>query len=109
MPGGRHNDEHSALVNLTAKSFVGRTDLRVFKRGAGFAFGIGKFGTPGEADLMFILAPNGRVLYLEAKTGKARQQDNQKDFEIAVKKLGAQYHVFSSLKEAFDIVDNAKR
>lgn len=103
--------EHSALVKLTLKELTSQIkDARAFSRNVGSNTTTWvKFGTVGEADIMVLLAPRGRVLYLEAKTGKGVQRKSQKIFQSVVESYGAQYHVFHSVEEAINIVKNAER
>lgn len=111
MAGGNHSKEHTALVKSTCKELTIRfKDARAFQRNVGADTNTWHlYGTPGEGDIMVLLAPRGRVLYLEAKTGKARQNVNQKNFQAYVSKLGVQYHVFRSVEEAVRILENAER
>jgi hypothetical protein len=55
--------------------------------------------TPGAADLC-ILLPAGRCAWMETKTAKGRQSDNQKGFEARCQRLGHPYRVVRTLQEA---------
>lgn len=107
--------EHSALVNSLLLEIGLRDDLKAFKRDVGSGWSMStqsyliKYGRVGEADIEIILAPNGRVLFLEAKTGNAVQNTDQSNFEAYVTSVGAQYHVFRSLEEGLSIIENALR
>lgn len=111
MAGGNHSVEHTNLVNGTVIALTERyKDARFFKRNVGAdsqTFHL--FGTPGEGDIFGILAPNGRSIWLEAKTGKGKQSERQKSFQATVEKYGGQYHVFRSVEDAISIVKNAHR
>ena len=58
----------------------------------------------GVADL--IIVAKNRVLFVEMKTRKGRQQQSQKDFQEKVEKLGHKYVICRSTDE-FRIVVNA--
>lgn len=51
----------------------------------------------GVSDLI-VLQPN-RIIFVEVKFGKGRQQANQVDFENKVKALGFEYYLVRSLEE----------
>jgi len=111
MAGGNHSVEHSNLVNAAMKALTARfKDARFFKKNVGAdkkTFHL--YGTPGEGDIFGILAPHGCSIWLEAKTGKAVQNENQKSFQATVMRYGGQYHVFHSVEQAIQIVESAKR
>lgn len=58
-----------------------------------------RFGLPGQSDILAVLPPRGRLLGLEAKTGRARQSKQQRAFEARVRQMGGAYHVFRSVAE----------
>lgn len=111
MAGGNHSIEHTNLVNATMKALTERfKDARFFKKNVGAdqkTFHL--YGTPGEGDIFGLLAPRGCAIWLEAKTGKATQSENQKNFQATVERYGGQYHVFRSVEQAIQIVENALR
>ena len=51
----------------------------------------------GVADL--VIVASGKVVFVEMKTPKGRQQDTQKEFERKVTRLGHPYYVCHSLEE----------
>jgi len=110
-----HNTEHTKAVNAVLLALGLRDDLKVIKRDVGCARAINnpkqiiKFGRKGEADIEVVLAPRGRVLYLEVKTGSGTQNVDQINFSNYMKKVGAQYHVIHTVEEALEIVKNAER
>ena len=53
---------------------------------------------PGVADLVLLL-PNGRSIYVEVKSGKGRQSDNQKEFQNKIESLGFTYLLWRSLDD----------
>ena len=52
----------------------------------------------GVADLI-LLMPNGKCIFVEMKTEKGKQSDDQKTFEDAVLKLGFTYIVCRSFEQ----------
>ena len=56
----------------------------------------------GVSDLI-VLLPN-RIIFLEVKTDKGRQSDNQKRFQKKVESLGFEYYVVRSVDEVENIV-----
>jgi len=60
---------------------------------------------PGVADLVFILPPEGRAVYLELKAGKdGRQSKEQKQFEADAIAAGARYALARTLDEALKVL-----
>ncbi len=56
----------------------------------------------GASDLV-VVQPN-RVIFVEVKTDKGTQQENQKQFEADVKRLGFEYHVVRNLDQFKKVV-----
>jgi hypothetical protein len=56
----------------------------------------------GASDL--IVVQQNRVIFIEVKTDKGTQQENQKQFETDVKKLGFEYHVVRNLEQFKKVV-----
>lgn len=84
------HDQHTDLVNrlLIALSKRGHMVTK-FTTGSGFTqYGARiSFGCPGWADIIGI-TPSGQFLAVEAKTGNATLQKNQKDFRDQVERRG---------------------
>lgn len=55
--------------------------------------------TAGVADLE-ILLNNGKSVFVEVKTEKGRQSDEQKEFQRRVEKLGFEYLIWRSVDDA---------
>lgn len=53
---------------------------------------------PGVSDLVCLL-PGSKAVFLEVKTDKGRQSDNQKRFQERVESLGFKYFVVRSIKD----------
>lgn len=67
------------------------------KRDQGLAMGMGVFA--GFSDLV-LLAPDGRVLFLEVKTAKGPQSDAQAEFQRLVEAMGHAYEIVRSADDA---------
>ena len=52
-----------------------------------------KYGMVGSSDLICCIAPHGRFVGIEIKTGRARQSDQQKKYEKAINKAGGRYFI----------------
>ena len=55
--------------------------------------------TAGVADLE-ILTPDGRAVFVEVKTAKGRQSEEQKAFQERIGKLGFKYLIWRSVDDA---------
>ncbi len=56
----------------------------------------------GVSDLIFCY--NGVATFIEVKTPKGRQNENQKKFEKAIKKAGFEYFIVRSVDEFIEII-----
>jgi len=63
----------------------------------------------GASDLIGVLAPNGRIVALEAKTGGATTTKEQKMFLELIRKRGGFAAVFHSVEEARAALERARR
>ena len=61
----------------------------------------------GVSDLCVML-PDGKTLWVEVKTPKGRQSEEQKAFEAAAKRLGHDYRVWRSLDDAVAFVEERR-
>lgn len=62
-----------------------------------------KFGLEGSADILGIIAPDGRFLAIEVKRPKGgRQSERQQNFEGMVKAMGGIYILARSPEEALE-------
>lgn len=57
---------------------------------------------PGVSDLIVVL-PN-KILFVEVKNYKGKQQTNQKEFELQINNLGFNYHIVRSLEDFVKII-----
>ena len=66
-----------------------------------------EIGIPGEADLT-LFCKGGRTVFIEIKTATGRQSKNQKKFQAAVEKLGFEYLIFRSVRDAEAFIERRK-
>lgn len=58
------------------------------------------YGKTGSADIIIVLAPHGRHVEAEAKTGTGKQKQNQKDHQFyCVERHGGAYILFRTVDE----------
>ena len=60
-----------------------------------------KIGKKGQADLWAMT--EGRLIFIEIKSGNARQTKEQKQWEITVKKCGHEYYVIRSVDDLISL------
>lgn len=95
-----HNELVSQVLATLNLSRLGR----FWSQPTGVAYRDGRFvryGFLGSADITGVLKGGYRV-EIEVKTGKAKQQENQKIFEKNMKMWGAIYLVVRSVQDALD-------
>jgi hypothetical protein len=63
--------------------------------------------TKGASDLI-VIAPNGKLMFIELKTDKGVQSEYQKEFEKRVTALGYEYHLIRSLEDFKMLIENSK-
>ncbi len=61
----------------------------------------------GVSDLCIML-PDGKILWIEVKTSKGRQSEEQKAFEAAAIRLKHDYRVWRSVDDAIRFVEERK-
>ncbi|MDR2337719.1 MAG: hypothetical protein LBE20_03605 [Deltaproteobacteria bacterium] len=61
-----------------------------------------RFGLEGSADILGIIAPDGKFLAIEVKQQRGRQSEKQKNFENMIKSLGGVYILAHSPEEALE-------
>ena len=69
------------------------------------SYGLGK----GSADILCVVSPRGRAVWLEVKSATGRQTPEQATFQARQEALGAVYRVCRSVKEALDAIEEARR
>lgn len=60
----------------------------------------------GVSDLIIIL--KNRIVFIEVKTKKGKQSENQKIFEKQVKKLGFEYYIWRDVFDAVNFLEKNK-
>lgn len=68
-----------------------------------------KTGPKGIADICGVLAPHGRLVCIEVKTGAGRLNDNQEKFHAMMSSMGALCVVARSVKDALDAIEAARK
>lgn len=58
-----------------------------------------KFGVPGTADIVGLIAPSGRFLAIEVKSATGRQSYDQKRFERVITAMGGVYVLARSVAD----------
>ncbi len=100
--------EHQKLVHEILLK-IGTT-VRVWKNATGVAR-FGKrtvaFGLKGSADIIGLL-PGGRFLAIEVKTGNAKQNKDQKNFQIMIEKMGGLYILARSTTDVLTVFEHAR-
>lgn len=96
--------EHQKLVNDILREYGALPGVRIWKNSTGTARShdgqrVISFGLKGSADIMGIIAPAGRFLAIEVKTGSAKQNKNQLAFARMIEKMGGIYVVARSLSD----------
>lgn len=100
--------EHQQLVDDILFAIGSMKEVRVWPRQVGFDYLRKiKFGVEGEADIQGIIAPNGRMLSIECKTGTGRLSAAQKRWRAMVEKYGGLYIEARSLNQVIDEVKRA--
>jgi glucose dehydrogenase len=59
-----------------------------------------RYGLTGSGDILGVVAPHGRLLAVEAKTGGGTQSKRQKAFQRAIESVGGVYVVARSVADA---------
>lgn len=61
----------------------------------------------GVSDLIIVL--KNRVVFVEVKTKKGRQSENQEFFQNQVQTLGFEYYIWRDLQQAIDFIEEIKK
>lgn len=96
-------EEHQKLVDDLIFAFGSRPDVRCWIRVVGFdeAKKIA-YGIPGEPDIEGIVAPYGRMLCIEVKSGNAVLSKKQKLRRDMLEKFGAIWILARSVEDALE-------
>lgn len=95
-------EEHQKLVDDILFAFGSRPDVRVWIRPVGFdSHRKIRYGVPGETDVDGIVAPWGRRLAIEIKTGEADLSPEQVKWrDNCIHKFGGIYIIARSVEQA---------
>lgn len=104
-----HTRDHQQLVDDLLHAFGSRPDVRIWTRSVGFDMMRKiKYGIKGETDLQGIVAPSGRMLCIEVKTGAGRLTKEQERWRDMVIKFGAIYIEARSVEAALTEFEKLK-
>lgn len=91
------------LVQSILLEFGALPTLRLWRQNTGAARtrtgALVRFGQPGQADIMGVLAPGGRLIAVECKTATGRQSVEQRKWGEMVTKFGGLYLVARSIDD----------
>lgn len=109
----KRNEAHSALVREIRLELGNLPDFRVWPNNNGVATYEGgakvKYGlVKGASDLIGCLAPSGRFVAFEVKTGDATTTAEQELFLALIRKMGGCGSVVHSLDEARAALQRAR-
>lgn len=97
-------DYHDKMVVEIICALSATRKCIVWEQPTGMAFRDGapiRYGFKGSADVSGITL-DGKRLEVECKTGKARQQQNQKDFQAMIERWGGIYIIAKDGKDAVE-------
>ena len=85
--------EHNELLNAILLAVGSNKNIRVWPRVVGVGRALNServmaFGIKGETDIDGIIAPHGKKLAIEVKTGKAVLSSDQKKYRAMILKFG---------------------
>lgn len=93
--------EHQKLVHEILLVLGALPHIRLWKNVVGFdQFRSIKYGLKGSADILGIVAPEGKFLAIEVKTGHAKQSKDQQAFQAMVEKMGG---IFILARSVIDV------
>lgn len=94
---------HQKLIDDILFKLGSNPKIRLWPRFVGFDIVKKiKYGIKGETDLQGIVAPFGRSLFIEVKTGGGVLSDEQEIFRAMVEKFGGIYVLARSVQDAVD-------
>jgi hypothetical protein len=115
MAGGNNGAAHSKLKNEILLALGRRSDVLVWNNPTGMFVPFGRensppvrCGIPGQADILAVVAPLGRLVGIECKTGSGRQSEAQTNWQKAMESRGGIYGVVRSVDDALTLVIRSK-
>lgn len=109
-----HSAAHSNLLNSILLALGRHSDVLIWKtqngtfRAMDNPSRIVKTGNPGSSDIFAVVAPSGRFVSIEVKTGSGVQSDAQKCWQASVERRGGIYGVVRSIEDALKLIEKAK-
>lgn len=95
----RESETQAAILGYLAT----RRDIRAARMNTGAARDqrghFIRFGVPGQADILGIIAPHGRVLAIEVKSQRGQQSQQQRRFQAMIEKFGGLYILARSVAD----------
>lgn len=87
-----NSKQHQQLLDDIMLHVGSLPNIRIWPRSVGFdELRKIRYGIPGESDLDGIIAPMGRRLHVEIKTGSGEMSEKQKKFREMIERFGGVY------------------
>lgn len=100
---------HSALIADILHTFGGRPNVRLWRANVLVARTrtgqVVRAGVKGQADISGILAPSGKRIEVEVKTGGATTSEAQRNWRAMMEKFGALYVLARSVDDVRRALD----
>jgi len=117
MAGGNHSDQHTKLRNEVLGYLGLRQDVMVWNNPTGlmvpwarrFEAQPVQCGRAGQPDVLAIVAPHGRLVGIECKTGKGKAEKDQKSWRDLAQYRGAIYGVVRNMADVEALIQKAKQ
>jgi VRR-NUC domain len=102
-------EAHNALINDILVAFGSLSNIRIWKNDVGVGRALDndrvlRWGLKGSSDIIGV-GLGGKFIAIEVKTGKARQSEQQKNFQNMVNSMGGIYIVARSIQDVRDMVN----
>jgi hypothetical protein len=101
----------SAILHAVLARLGSRPGVRCWRNNTGagrtFSGDAIRWGLKGSADILGLIAPQGRFLAVEVKTPDGRQSSEQVSFQRMIEKHGGIYLLVRSADEAEQLLTNA--
>lgn len=96
-------EAHNKLINEILLTFGAGPNLRIWKNDVGVGRSLNgdrvlRWGLKGSSDIIGI-GFGGKFIAIEVKTGKAKQSEQQKNFQNMINKMGGVYILARSIED----------